>query len=63
MFYQELKQRKIAKIKSKTYRKLKKKDKEKNEMSIDELKKLDPDAAREKILKLEAERIKVILFT
>ncbi|KAJ3416815.1 hypothetical protein HDV05_008400 [Chytridiales sp. JEL 0842] len=58
MFYQELKQKKIAKIKSKTYRKIRKKDKEGNEMSIDELKKLDPDAAREKLLKLEAERIK-----
>ncbi|KAJ3300996.1 hypothetical protein HDU76_005910 [Blyttiomyces sp. JEL0837] len=63
MFYQELKQKKIAKIKSKTYRKVHRKKKGKNgeeeeELSVAELAGLDPDLARDKLEKLEVARIK-----
>jgi U3 small nucleolar RNA-associated protein 14 len=62
MFYKEQKQKKIAKIKSKTYRKVHKKDKSQaagENLSIEELAKLDPELAQEKVLKLQADRIKV----
>ncbi|KAI9357973.1 Utp14 protein-domain-containing protein [Zopfochytrium polystomum] len=56
MFYKELKQRRIAKIKSKTYRKLRR---GKTGMpSVEELALLDPERAKKEILKLEAARIK-----
>ena len=62
MFYKEQKQKKIAKIKSKTYRKVHKKDKSRDDLSIEELSKLDPELAQEKVLKLQADRIKVHAF-
>ncbi|KAJ3076227.1 hypothetical protein HDU98_004840 [Podochytrium sp. JEL0797] len=63
-FYAEQKSKKIAKIKSKTYRKIHKKDadrkaaKDGSGLTLEELKDLDPDAAREKAEKMHAERIK-----
>jgi U3 small nucleolar RNA-associated protein 14 len=58
MFYKEQKQKKIAKIKSKTYRKIAKKANEKNELSIEELQKIDPERAKEERDRLEFERAK-----
>eukprot|EP00842_Homolaphlyctis_polyrhiza_P002731 jgi/Hompol1/3459/HPOL_003240-RA len=58
LFFKEQKQKKIAKIKSKTYRKLHKKAAENGEMSVEELAKLDPELAREQAQKLEMERAK-----
>ncbi|KAJ3220880.1 hypothetical protein HDU81_011128 [Chytriomyces hyalinus] len=63
-FYAEQKQKKIAKIKSKTYRKIHRKDaerkaaKEGGALSLEELKDLDPDAARSEAEKLHSDRIK-----
>jgi U3 small nucleolar RNA-associated protein 14 len=59
MFYQEQKQKKIAKIKSKTYRKIHKKqaDKEKEEFS-EQIKLLDPELLQESRDKADFERIK-----
>ncbi|KAJ3399341.1 hypothetical protein HDU80_008029 [Chytriomyces hyalinus] len=63
-FYAEQKQKKIAKIKSKTYRKIHRKDaerkaaKEGGALSLEELKDLDPDAARDEAEKLHSDRIK-----
>ncbi|KAJ3007096.1 UNVERIFIED_CONTAM: hypothetical protein HDU68_003709, partial [Siphonaria sp. JEL0065] len=63
-FYAEQKAKKISKIKSKTYRKIHKKDalrkavKDGSGLSLEELKDLDPDAAREKAEKLHVDRIK-----
>ncbi|KAJ3115116.1 hypothetical protein HDU96_001175 [Phlyctochytrium bullatum] len=58
LFYAEQKQKKIAKIKSKAYRKMLKKAKEKQDAAEDALADLDPELARERALKAEAERIK-----
>ncbi|KAJ3296948.1 hypothetical protein HDU79_005308 [Rhizoclosmatium sp. JEL0117] len=64
-FYAEQKAKKVAKIKSKTYRKIHKKDAMRKaakegggEMSLEELNELDPEAAREKAEKLHTDRIK-----
>ncbi|KAJ3211245.1 hypothetical protein HDU82_006338 [Entophlyctis luteolus] len=64
-FYAEQKAKRIAKIKSKTYRKIHKKaDARKaakeggNELSIEELRDIDPDAARDKVEKAHMDRIK-----
>ncbi|KAJ3096578.1 hypothetical protein HK100_005536 [Physocladia obscura] len=63
-FFAEQKAKRIAKIKSKTFRKVHKKSearkasKEAKEVSIDDLKDLDPEAAREKTEKIHADRIK-----
>ncbi|RKO89789.1 Utp14 protein-domain-containing protein [Blyttiomyces helicus] len=54
LFYKEQKQKKIAKIKSKTYRKVHKKDKQ--DLSLEELKRLDPELAKQEMEKLAAER-------
>jgi U3 small nucleolar RNA-associated protein 14 len=58
MFFQEQKRKKVAKIKSKTYRKLNKKKSEEDpdEMDIQTLKSLDPEAARERLITMERER-------
>lgn len=60
MFYKEQKLKKIAKIKSKTYRKIAKKAAEKNNerLSVDELADLDPERAKEERERLEYERAK-----
>ncbi|KAJ3195858.1 hypothetical protein HK101_010836 [Irineochytrium annulatum] len=58
MFYQEQKQKKIAKIKSKTYRKLKRKTEGKEAAKLELLAELDPEYAKEAVLKLQAQRIK-----
>ncbi|KAJ3053225.1 hypothetical protein HK097_004777 [Rhizophlyctis rosea] len=56
LFFQEKKQKKIAKIKSKAYRKIHKKDKGKEDLSLEELKALDPELARAEMEKLDAQR-------
>jgi U3 small nucleolar RNA-associated protein 14 len=60
MFYKEQKQKKVAKIKSKTYRKIAKKALEKGqvELTMEELERLDPLKAQEERDKLEFERAK-----
>ena len=61
LFFQEKKQKKIAKIKSKAYRKIHKKDKQKEDLSLEELKALDPELARAEMEKLDAQRAMVRL--
>ncbi|CAG8467183.1 1318_t:CDS:2 [Acaulospora colombiana] len=56
MFREEIKAKRIAKIKSKTYRKIRKKEKEKNKLKLDELIELDPEAARKEKIRLETSR-------
>ncbi|KAI9003178.1 Utp14 protein-domain-containing protein [Gaertneriomyces semiglobifer] len=58
LFYKEQKQKKVAKIKSKAYRKLHKKNKdaELGDLSLEELQRLDPEAAQEHIRKIETAR-------
>lgn len=55
-FYQEQKNKRQAKIKSKKYRKILKKAREKNEMTLAELKELDPEAYQEELVKLDKAR-------
>ncbi|KAJ3019738.1 hypothetical protein HKX48_001843 [Thoreauomyces humboldtii] len=55
LFFKEQKQKKVAKIKSKAYRKLHKVDK--TDLSIEELRKLDPNMARDEIEKKETARV------
>lgn len=55
-FYQEQKNKRQAKIKSKKYRKILKKAREKNEMTLAELKELDPEAYAEELEKLDKAR-------
>jgi U3 small nucleolar RNA-associated protein 14 len=58
-FYKEQKQKKIAKIKSKVYRKLHRKKKVDDlDLDLEELKRIDPQLAEEKVQKLELERAK-----
>ncbi|GAB5355035.1 hypothetical protein AAMO2058_000171300 [Amorphochlora amoebiformis] len=57
MFQHEIKLKRIKKIKSRTFRKLLKKRKEKNKLSIAELEALDPQAAEQEKAKQEAKRI------
>jgi U3 small nucleolar RNA-associated protein 14 len=56
-FFKEQKQKKIAKIKSKVYRKLHRKKKT-DDLDLEELKKIDPQLAEERVQKLELERAK-----
>jgi len=56
MYYQEKKFRRQAKIKSKKYRKLLRKSKERQKLTLEELKEIDPEAAKEEIMKLEYKR-------
>src|SRR5687768_12029516 len=56
LFFKEQKQKKVAKIKSKAYRKLHKRDKGTTDLSLDELNRLDPELARQEREKLEAQR-------
>jgi U3 small nucleolar RNA-associated protein 14 len=57
MFYKEQKQKKIAKIKSKTYHKIQRKALQRK--GLEELKDLDPELAREEAEKLEMLRAQV----
>ncbi|KAJ3174429.1 hypothetical protein HDU88_000397 [Geranomyces variabilis] len=61
LFFKEQKQKKVAKIKSKAYRKLHRADKDKDkditaDLSMEELRRLDPEAARAEIEKRELKR-------
>ena len=57
--YQEQKFRRMKKIKSKKFRKIERKMKKKEELAeIEQLSKLDPEAAAEKLEALEKDRIK-----
>ena len=58
LFHHELKQRRINKIKSKTYRRLRKKLKEKSQLTPEELLILDPEEADRRRLKAEVERVR-----
>lgn len=55
-FYQEQKNKRQAKIKSKKYRKILKKSKDKNELTLAELKELDPEAYEEELVKMDKAR-------
>ncbi len=57
MFYQEIKDKRQSKIKSRKYRKILKKQKEKSKMSTDELRAVDPEAADEQAEKQARERV------
>ncbi|KAG8960552.1 hypothetical protein FRC03_006414 [Tulasnella sp. 419] len=56
MFRAEVKAKRIAKIKSKTYRKIHRKLKEKNQLSAEDLETLDPEAADAERMKAEVDR-------
>lgn len=58
MFRAEAKAKRVAKIKSKTYRKIQKKARERNALTLDEIATLDPDAATAERAKIEAARAK-----
>lgn len=59
LFYHEQKQKRINKIKSKTYRKIKKRQREKDEGKIlEELKDIDPEAYADEQRKAEIDRAK-----
>ena len=58
MFRAEAKAKRIAKIKSKTYRKIHRKAKEKSALTLDEIATLDPEAATVERMKIEAARAK-----
>ncbi|TPX39657.1 hypothetical protein SeMB42_g06290 [Synchytrium endobioticum] len=62
LFFHEQKQKKIAKIKSKTYRKIRKKENLKRagaqDLDVNELMKLDPELARQKAAEQQLTRIK-----
>jgi U3 small nucleolar RNA-associated protein 14 len=58
LFFKEQKQKKIAKIKSKTYRKIAKKAAQRSSLSVEELNALDPERAKEEQHRLEFERAK-----
>ncbi|KAF9504662.1 hypothetical protein BS47DRAFT_1386203 [Hydnum rufescens UP504] len=57
-FRAEAKAKRISKIKSKTFRKIQKKGREKNALTLDQIRVLDPEAADTERLKLEAARAK-----
>ncbi|KAI8806247.1 Utp14 protein-domain-containing protein [Cladochytrium replicatum] len=60
LFYEEQKLKQMAKIKSKTYRKIRRRDKERQlkgeELTLEELNELDPEEAKAKLLKMERSR-------
>ena len=58
LFHAELKQRRINRIKSRTYRRLRKRQRERAELSLDELQQVDPEEAERRRLKAELERVK-----
>jgi U3 small nucleolar RNA-associated protein 14 len=56
MFFQEKKLKRLARIKSKKYRKILKKAKERKQMTLEEMRELDPEAAAEEEDKLDRQR-------
>lgn len=58
MFRADAKAKRVAKIKSKTYRKIQKKLKEKNALTAEQIELLDPEAAEVDRMKAEMERAK-----
>ncbi len=56
MFFQEKKLKRLARIKSKKYRKILKKAKERKQMTLEEMRELDPEAAAEEEEKLDRQR-------
>lgn len=58
MFRAEAKAKRVSKIKSKTYRRIQKKERQKNQLSLEELEELDADAAAEQRMKMEVDRAK-----
>lgn len=59
LFHYERKMKRAAKIKSRKYRRLHKRDREQNQLSVEELHELDPALAKREVEKRELERIKV----
>ncbi|KDQ20262.1 hypothetical protein BOTBODRAFT_392238 [Botryobasidium botryosum FD-172 SS1] len=58
MFRAEAKAKRVAKIKSKTYRRIQKKEREKNTLNLEQLEGLDSEAAAEQRMKMEIDRAK-----
>ncbi len=58
LFRAESRSKRVAKIKSKTFRKLARKRAEKDQVDLEDLQRLDPEKAEEEALKLEALRAK-----
>jgi len=58
MFFQELKAKRKKKIKSKTYHRILKKQKERNQLSLEELRTIDTELANNKEEKMEIQRVK-----
>ncbi|KAI1320940.1 hypothetical protein EDD11_009263 [Mortierella claussenii] len=56
MFREELRAKRVSKIKSKLYRKIKKKERERNALTSEEMEELDPEQAREERLLAEQKR-------
>ncbi|KAG0345146.1 hypothetical protein BG004_003929 [Podila humilis] len=56
MFRDELRAKRVSKIKSKLYRKIKKKERERNALTEEEMRELDPQAAHEERLHAEQQR-------
>lgn len=58
MFRSETKLKRMAKIKSKTYRKIQRRRREADKLSLEQIESLDPEAAETERMKMEAERAK-----
>jgi U3 small nucleolar RNA-associated protein 14 len=58
MFRAETRAKRVAKIKSKTFRKLQRKRDAKNEMNMEDMERLDPEAAEDEREKMERQRAK-----
>ncbi len=58
LFRAEAKSKRVAKIKSKTFRKLARKRRQGDQMDLEDLQRLDPEAAEQEALKLETARAK-----
>ncbi|KAF9121882.1 hypothetical protein BGW39_010190 [Mortierella sp. 14UC] len=56
MFRDEIRAKRVSKIKSKLYRKIKKKERERNGLTAEEMQELDPEAAHEERLLAEQKR-------
>ncbi|KAG0299390.1 hypothetical protein BGZ98_010089 [Dissophora globulifera] len=56
MFREEIRAKRVSKIKSKLYRKIKKKERERNALTTEEMAELDPEQAREERLLAEQKR-------
>lgn len=56
LFRADIKAKRVAKIKSKTYRRIQKKQRERNTLTVEQVGMLDPEAAQEERMKAEVER-------